>query len=132
MGRIRTPSARPRRRAAAPAAWLVAAAIALQGTLGLALGLRMAADPLDLAVVELCTDSGAAPGDPADRPAAPAHDHGQCLICQGGLGPLLAAAAPAALVPGPALRPSEPTLDEAPAPPAPPLAYASRAPPPVA
>jgi hypothetical protein len=117
--------------ATAPAAWLVAVALLLQTCLGLPLTVSMASDPFGSESVELCgqpirlTDDRTHPSPlPGHR-----HQHDQCALCLGGLGPLLTAAAPIdaatpfLAVPSDGFEPATMTVK------LPPLAYASRAPP---
>jgi hypothetical protein len=125
LGRMRS------RRRAEPLAWIVAFAVLVQTLRAAPVALRMeaAAALPDGAAILCLAHLGEGAADPAQpTPAAP-HDHGQCLFCQGGTGPLLAAAL-VILASPPGLR-----LDRAPAPhsEAPrasiALAYSSRAPP---
>jgi Protein of unknown function (DUF2946) len=127
----RSPAAPRMPRIAAPAAWLLAAAMLLQSAFGLALVVQMADDALPAAVAEICSDLAGSPdsGDPSGLPAEQQHRHDQCVICQGGLGPLLLSANfPSASI-GDADAPPEAPLPEMPPSRHVPPGYAPRAPP---
>lgn len=121
-------------RATAPAAWLVAVALLLQTSLALPLTVFMVGDPFDSENGESCGQPIRLTDDAAHSPplSGHRHQHDQCALCLGGLGPLLTAAAPVdaatplLAVPSDGLDPAPLTVK------LPPLAYASRAPPPAA
>jgi hypothetical protein len=118
------------RRRVEPLAWIVAFAVLVQTLVAAPVALRMEATAAlpDGAAILCLAHVGEAADHPHPAPASP-HDHGQCLFCQGGTGPLLTAALVVLAAP-PGLR-----LDRAPPPDSEAprasiaLAYSSRAPP---
>jgi hypothetical protein len=79
-------------------AWIVALAILLQIWVGVPLAMRMThgATAPHGDTITICTAEGSVqvPAGEPDSGTLPAHyDHQNCLLCQGGIGPLLVAAA---------------------------------------
>ncbi len=127
---LRIGSGPGRRRDRRATAWLACLALLLELFLGLPASLQMAADP-GAGTLVVCTATGPelVPGD--QRPGDPlGHRHDGCILCHGGLGAaLLADPAPAVVSPATiGLLPPPPAALPALLP-APPRAYASRAPP---